>query len=382
MPSKTPACPANAWFRGDCQQRMNPIPRRSFIALTATALAAGCAGPRSSGGSSGSSARSAARVPVIYSTDLMHPHEDPDDHFDLACLYAMPEADLRAVILDNRALPAKPPAFGAVWQLNYLTGRHVPAAVGLGAKLKSPGDRGLDQPAEFQNGVNLLLQALGDSREKVAIIFVGSARDVMAAFNREPDLFRAKVRSIHGFIGEASDPGFIEYNVGLDPMAFAGLMRSGLPIFWLPCFDGGLWQNRGHASFWKIRHRDVIEHAPEPLQRFFLYMLRKSDAEPIAYLSQPTSDADRQWLMDGPRNLWAGALLGLAVNRAVRFEGKDVAGFSPVEVTVDDHGVVRYDKSPQSKSIMRFEIRDPAHFAAAATAATAELLTAFPLAVH
>ena len=36
----------------------------------------------------------AAPIPVIYSTDLMHPHVDPDDHFDLACLYAMPEADL------------------------------------------------------------------------------------------------------------------------------------------------------------------------------------------------------------------------------------------------------------------------------------------------
>ncbi|HOY58865.1 MAG TPA: hypothetical protein PK640_12120, partial [Verrucomicrobiota bacterium] len=26
--------------------------------------------------------------PVLYSTDLFHPHDDPDDHFDLAVLYA------------------------------------------------------------------------------------------------------------------------------------------------------------------------------------------------------------------------------------------------------------------------------------------------------
>ncbi len=318
-------------------------------------------------------------IPVIYSTDMMHPHEDPDDHFDLACLYALPEADLRAVILDNRASPIQLPGFKPVWQLNYLSGHHVPAAVGLGAKLKSPSDRALDQPAEFQNGVNLLLQTLQDSREKVAIIFVGSARDVVAAFNREPELFRAKVRSIHGFIGEASDPEFIEYNVGLDPMAFVGLMRSGLPFYWIPCFDGGLWQNRGHASFWKIRHREVIEHAPEPLQRYFLYMLRKSDADPVAFLSQPTSATDQQWLMDGERNLWVGALLGLALNRPVCFEGKDVAGFSKVKVTVDERGIVRYGSGPGSNAVMRFEVRDQAHFAAAATAATAELLTTLPL---
>ena len=358
---------------------MKPIPRRSFLALTATALAAGCTGPLAS---NRSAARSVSRIPVIYSTDLMHPHEDPDDHFDLACLYAMPEADLRAVILDNRASPIQLPGFRPVRQLNYLSGRHVPAAVGLSAKLKSPDDRALDQPAEFQNGVNLLLQTLQNSREKVAIIFVGSARDVMAAFNREPELFRAKVRSIHGFIGEASDPEFIEYNVGLDPQAFVGLMRSGLPFYWSPCFDGGLWQNRGHASFWKVRHRDVIVHAPEPLQRYFLYMLRKSDADPIAYLSHPTSAADRQWLMDGERNLWASALLGLAVNRPVCFEAKDVAGFSKIAVKVDERGGVRYGNGAGSQTVMRFEIHDQAHFAAASTAATAQLLTTFPLAVR
>ena len=33
---------------------------------------------------------SAFGVPVIYCTDLFHPHDDPDDHFDLATLFALP----------------------------------------------------------------------------------------------------------------------------------------------------------------------------------------------------------------------------------------------------------------------------------------------------
>ena len=358
---------------------MRLLPIRTFLtAIAATALG-GFTGTAPVAVEAGAASPSSARVPVIYSTDLLHPHDDPDDHFDLACLYPMPEVDLRAVILDNGEPQTQRPGFKPVWQLNYLTGRHVPSALGLRQKLKSPEDPALDQPAEHQSGVNLLLQTLRDSPEKVAIIFVGSARDTVAAFNREPALFRAKVRSIHGFIGEASDPQFIEYNVGLDPLAFVRLIRSDLPFFWLPCFDGGPWKNNGHASYWKIRHRQVLEQAPERLQRYFLYMLRKVTNDPIAYLSQPTSVEDRRWMMEGERNLWCSALLGLAVGRRVQHEGRDIAGFVPVEVSVNDRGIVSYGKVPGSRPVMRFEIRDKANFAAAATAATAQLLAQFPV---
>ena len=101
--------------------------------------------------------------------------------------------------------------------------------------------------------MNLILQTLQDAREKVAVIFVGSGRDVVAALNRRPELFREKVRSIHGFIGEASDPTHQEWNVGLDPQAFVRLMRGDAPFFWIPCFDGGAGTNHGHASFWRIK---------------------------------------------------------------------------------------------------------------------------------
>lgn len=321
----------------------------------------------------------AAPVPVLYSTDLMHPHDDPDDHFDLACLYAMPEADLRAIVLDQGDRQRQRPGFQPVWQLNHLTGRHVPAAIGLRDKLKSPDDRAIDQPAEFQNGVHLILQTLQDAREKVAIIFVGSARDVAVAFNRRPDLFREKVRSIHGFIGDAGDPRHTEWNVTLDPQAFVRLMRADVPFHWVPCFDGGAWTNNGHASFWRIQQGEVLTKTAEPLQRYFLYMLRKATNDPIAYLAQPTSTEDRDWMMNGPRNLWCGALLGLAVGRPLLHEGRELVGFTPVELTVDDRGVVRYGKGPGSRSVMRFEIKDRTRFAPAATQATAELLESFPL---
>lgn len=40
------------------------------------------------------------RVPVIDITDLYHPYQDPGDNFDLIAAYALPENDLRAIILD------------------------------------------------------------------------------------------------------------------------------------------------------------------------------------------------------------------------------------------------------------------------------------------
>jgi len=321
----------------------------------------------------------AAPVPVIYSTDLFHPPQDPDDHFDLACLYAMPEADLRAIILDQGDEQARRAGFKPVWQMNYLTAHHVPAAIGLRDKLKHPGDPGLDQPAEFQNGVNLILQTLRDAREKVAVIFVGSARDVMAAYQRQPALFREKVRSVHGFIGDASDPGHQEWNVKLDPQAFVALVRSDLPFFWIPCFDGGPWANRGHASFWRIRHGQVLAETSAPLQRFFLYMLRHATNDPIAWLTQPTSSEDDQWLMRGERNLWCAALLGLAVGRPLLRDGQEIVGFSPVEVWADDQAVIHYGKRPGSRTVQRFQIKDQAAFAETATRATAGILKSFPL---
>ena len=355
------------------------VSRRSFLGRTARAGLGGAAVAAYLDRNGRLFADPVKPTPVIYSTDLCHPHDDPDDHFDLACLYAHPGVDLRAVILDNGEHQAPRPGHCAVWQLNYLTGRHVPAAIGLLHRLKAPDDTGLDQSAAHQTGVNLMLQTLQDSVEPVAIMFVGSARDVVAAYNREPELFRAKVKSIHGFIGEASDPRFMEYNVKLDPQAYVRLLRADLPFYWIPCFDGGVWQNHGHASFWRIKHGEVLDKAPAPLLRYFLYMLRKETADPIAYLSQPMTPEDRLWLMEGKRNLWVAALVGLVAGAQIRHAGREVFGFVPRDVTVDETGHTRVGARPDARRVMCFEIKDQANYAATLTEATAALLARFPV---
>jgi hypothetical protein len=333
-------------------------------------------------------------VPVIYCTDLFHPHDDPDDHFDLATLYAMPELDIQAVVLDQGRKQLERPGRIPVSQINRLTGRKVPAVIGLCDPLKSPDDKALDQPAQFQGAVDLILQTLRGSGRPVCIATAGSVRDVVCAFNREPGLFRTNVAMVLAFIGEASDTKFQEYNVGLDPQAFVGLMRSGLPVYWVPCFDGGLWQNRGHASFWRASQRALLGQAAPEVIQYFIYALEKETAEPLAFLSRPVEPERQARLYAGTRNLWCAAVLGVMSGREVVFDGskwtsvlpqsngaaavagrKSLFGFSEVEVSVSDAGVVSYGKGPGSHKVRRFEVHDSAQYEQGMVEATASLLS-------
>jgi len=103
-------------------------------------------------------------VPVIDVTDLYHPHQDVGDNFDIVAAYALPEIDLRAVILDCTepfrqpvakdpgpglfpdARGPREPGFIPVWQLNFAFGRNVPCATIPFNRMKSPGDKMLDAP--------------------------------------------------------------------------------------------------------------------------------------------------------------------------------------------------------------------------------------------
>jgi hypothetical protein len=319
------------------------------------------------------SGKSVARVPVIYCTDLFHPHDDPDDHFDLATVFAMPEMDVKVIVLDQGDKQLQRPGSIPVSQMNRITGLKVPAAIGLAKKLKSPQDKALDQSAEFQNGVAMILQTLRDSPVPVMIAAVGSVRDVVAAFNREPELFRAKVGKLMAFIGDASHPTFKEYNVELDPQAYIGLMRSGLPVWWVPCFDGGLWQNKGHASFWKAKHGDILENAPPELIQFFIYALEKEKSDPFAFLSLPVDAARKAKLFAGVRNLWCTALFDVMAWPEDKTEN-ELFGFSKVELFVTENAVIQYGNGKDSHTVMRFEIRNQDKYAEAMTDATAKRL--------
>jgi hypothetical protein len=318
-----------------------------------------------------------SKIPVIYCTDLFHPHDDPDDHFDLATLYSIPEFDLRGIVLDQGDKQLLRPGKIPVSQLNALSGRHVPTAIGLKSKLKSPSDGALDQESQFQSGVGLILSELHQATSRVDIVAVGSVRDLVAAFNREPGLFRQKAGRIMVFIGDAANHDYREYNVELDPNAFVGLMRSGLNIYWVPCFDGGLWHNAGHASFWQATHAALLAESPPALIQYFIYALEKETADPIHFLWQPVAAGRREQLLKQTRSLWCAAVFRSLATRGV-VEGKCFT-FEPVEVMVGDDATIQYSGGKKAKRLRRFCVRDRAQFASGMTRETAECLAHFPI---
>lgn len=338
------------------------------------------------------------RLPVIYCTDLFHPHDDPDDHFDLAALYALSELNVTCIVLDQGVKQKEKPGRIPVSQLNWLSGRNVPVVPGLATPLRHPQDAGAEQPAEFQGGVEAILRTLREADRLVTIIAVGSLRDLAAAWNREPNLLRSKVGMLLLFIGEASDPEFREYNVGLDPAAFVAVMRSRLPVAWVPCFDGGVGQNAGHASFWQASHADLLAHAPPPLIQYFIYALEHERAEPAAFLEQPVNPDRQAKLFAQTRNLWCTAIFGAVAGRRVverdgrftslpappdqprtLFADHGVFGFRGLYVEVGDNAIVRLSDKPEAAWIWQFEVRDRERYSRAMTEATAGLLASFPL---
>jgi hypothetical protein len=263
--------------------------------------------------------------------------------------------------------------------MNALTGRRIPTALGLGSKLTSPTDTAIGQPEEFQGGVRMILDTLRAATSRVDLIAVGSVRDVTAAYNREPDLLRARAGRVLVFIGEASNPGFREYNVELDPHAYVGLMRSGLDVHWVPCFDGGLWKNEGHASFWQVSHRDVLERAPPELIQFFVYALEREMADPLRFVRQPVNPVRRENLFRTDRNLWCTAVFASLTRQPAAPAHGEPFGFEPVDITITDGAVVEYPGSPSpgSHRIWRFRVLDRAAYASRMTQATADLLARF-----
>jgi len=157
---------------------------KAVVSLSLAFLFLACAQPEA-----GIRSPQTAAVRVIYSTDLYSPPADPDDYFDLACLFALREVDLRAIILDNAAAgftQQDRPGEIPLRQMEHITGRRISFAMGLREGMKSPDDQAPAAAPESQAGIELILSALRGSQQRLTIITVGSLRDVAVAFNRDP----------------------------------------------------------------------------------------------------------------------------------------------------------------------------------------------------
>jgi hypothetical protein len=316
-----------------------------------------CAGVEASG----------PKVPMLYSTDLFHPHRDPDDHYDLATLFALDEFDVKGIILDLGAEQKKQIGRPPVEQMLHITGRPVPYAVGLSQRFRSRADKALEEPAEFQGAVELILSVLRASKEKVVITTTGSCRDVAAAFNREPDLLKEKVKAVYFNIGRGPNESQNECNVGYDPNAYLRLFESGLPIYWCPCFG-----KDGYETLYYIDEAIVVGACAPPVRNYFTYCLTQSKADPIEFLAtgpHPLPKGKRNMFCTGPMFHAAGrkiyqrgpddfVALSAAKAQEAGLTGKevDVFRFVPMHATVN---------GARSESAVKLPQPEPGKLAAA-----------------
>lgn len=295
----------------------------------------------------------AETIPVLYSTDLYHPHGDPDDHYDLMTLFALPEFDVRGVVLDADPKGKYKPAVCAIEQMQALTGRKIRFAVGLAHRLDSPEDTGEKHPAGEQAAVKLILDVLSEANQPITIFTTGSLRDMAAAYNRAPGLFKEKVGRFYiniGWVGAQQ-----EWNVGLDADAYVRILTSDLPLFWCPCFGENNWQ-----TYWKFRQGDVLEKQPAPIQNFFLYMLGKLEPEkahPVAYLRGEIDEVAAKTFYGEDRNMWC---TGPFLHAAGR--DSDVFEFAPLTFTVDKGGTTIPGMGQGAITRQTFRIIDPERY--------------------
>ncbi len=326
------------------------------------------------------------KTKLIYSSDLYFPPDDPDDWFDLATVFATPEIDLLGIILDQQLYDKRPKSEGTgavpLKQMFEISGRTVPFAVGLRAALKSVDDKGLDQAAVCQKGPEMILDLLAKADGKVVLLTVGTARDIAAAYNRNPDLFRRKVSRIYVNAGIYGFPqGRFDVNLEKDRNAFIAIMKSGLPVYWAPCFG-----ESNYETYWQAYQGKMLERASTRLENYFLYAFSKGTgkigsaagqtiADPLEFLNWSPDKEELGKMHSLSRNMWSTASIldaaGLKIYGNKRGEytasrrpiGEfrrelEPYSFKRMKVFIDDQGRV-HPGMPGNIEILIFHKNDP-----------------------
>ncbi len=387
---------------------MSPLSRRGFLGTVAGGAAA-CWGSPWQAPDPGK-ATPKPRVALIHATDLFRPHADPDDHFDLATVFALAAQgrfDLLAVMIDHppASLAADPDVL-AVAQLNRITGLAVPVLTGS-PKRHDPAEASRPENREGIAGVTALLKIMRTSSLPVVISAVGSCRDVALAGRLEPDLFAAKCAGVYLNAGsgtpDRTKAARLEYNVNLDPASYAAIFDLPCPVYWLPCFEvapgeGVPFAAGEFGTFYRFFQKDVLRRLSPRLQNYLAFMLKQGDADRahqseadalrpswLRTLEGPRDEALLERQGERPRNMWCTAGFfhmaglsvagsGLVLERGAA-PGPPVYTFDPVRVRCGADGVTSWSPDPGSRDRFIFHVHDKVGYPGAMTAALGKLLS-------
>jgi hypothetical protein len=273
-------------------------------------------------------------IPVIHQTDLFHQHGDPDDHWDLACQFAlayMDEIDLKGVLIDYPLdFGHGDPSIQSVSQMNYITGLSVPVGVGMPKHMlkDEPKDADMTQPG--YGGVKMVLRILEEAAEPAVIHIVGSCRDIAAAGRLRPELFRKKCRAVYLNAGSAIDNGSLEYNVNLDPISYSYIFSLPCPVFWMPCFEkapappySATFEMGTYSTYYNFDQKEILPYLSESVQKYFCYALgRVMDTKWLSYISYTKNQSLFDFCTRQIRNMWSTCGFLHAAGMAVSMDGK------------------------------------------------------------
>lgn len=318
-----------------------------------------------------------AKLPtVLHQTDLFHPYEDPDDHYDLAILFALARKgyiDLAGILLDYPVISRHEgdSSVIAVAQMNRLCGLAVPAVVGTKFKQKTPEDVLPDADKYETAAIRFIHKVLRDSKTPVRFKCGSSAPDIAVAALRDPDLFRKKCEAVYVNCGSAfpnpDRPQVQEYNVSINRAGQAAIFND-LPcrVNWFPCWNHTLdWKSGEYGTYFSVQNREVLKGVTAGFQYYLHYMFSKStDFQWMRKMEKGPTTAEWEKILTGTRALWATPSLLLIAGRIVTREGEIVAQneiaekdalyrLDPIEVNADEKGNIHWKKTnaPSGRNI-------------------------------
>ncbi len=379
---------------------MPHLSRRGFLAAATATLGAPAL---ARAGGPGEPAPPPKAIRMLHTTDLFRPHADPDDHWDLACVYALAcqgLVDLLGVLIDYPPRDRDPDVL-AVAQMNYLAGKAAAVLVGTPDRI-DPRAAAKPQNATALGGVRAVLEILRRSPEPVAITIGGSCRDVATAAQLAPELFARKCAAIYLNAGsgtpERSKAVALECNVAYDPRSYAAIFAVPCPVYWMPCTElPGDYKLSEYGTFYWFRQRDVLPGLSDRLQNYFAYVFKHG-----ALAKHPAAGGQTDWLRylvgakDPELLARAGAMSrGMfctagflhATGTSVSGDGsivplwqaKDpVFTLDPIHVTCSAQGVTQWRHDPAAKKRFIFHARNSERYATAMTAALNSLLGKLP----
>jgi hypothetical protein len=350
---------------------------------------------------------------MIHVTDLFRPFADPDDHWDLACTYALAlrgDVDLRGVVIDYPPYPDYDPDVQAVAQMNYLTGLSAPVIVGSPRRINaSEADRPENRAG--LGGMRAIVEILRNASQPVIISILGSSRDVALAGTLEPKLFAAKCAGVYLNAGSGTQDkalaARLEYNVALDPLSYAAIFDLPCPVYWMPCFEvepgprGEPFVAGPYCSYYKFQQKEILPRLSKRAQNYFAFVFQQGIPERAAQKEKPET-LRSNWLhyLEGPnnaellkrqgdqyRNMWCTGGFLHAAGLGVESDGaiaplsemkSPLFTFDPVRVQCDARGITTWTADAESRNRFLFHVRDEARYPAAMTKAMRMLLGVIP----